>query len=218
MSSKAKKAKKAAKKAAKSTPKKIKKKTRNVDTWKTKRWYTIKAPKAFEEKELGGAISSDPKLLTGRKIRTTLREITGNIPHQNVTLRFKVTDVKGESLTTVPVGFELNRGYTQRQTRRMHSVLNTITDVTTKDKYKLRIKTLSFGHGKMRVAQEKEVRRLTEEYVKNYSEKTSFEKVFTESIYGKIGSEIFKSVKKIYPLTKTQIIKIKVLSAPEETK
>lgn len=216
MANKAKKAKKAAKKAAKAAPKKIKKKSRVVDTWKTKRWYTIRAPKAFEEKELGKAISSDPKLLIGRSIKTTLRDITGNIPHQNITIKLKVTDVKGESLTTKLAGFEFNRGYIQRQTRRMHSIITTITDATTKDGYKIRVKALSFGHGKMHVAQEKEVRRITTNRVKTFCEATPFEKIFLESIYGKLAAEIFKLVKKIYPLTKTEIIKIKILAVPEK--
>ena len=195
---------------------KKKKKGKTVDTWKTKRWYTIRAPKLFEEKEVGEAASSDPKLLIGRTVKTTLRAITGNIPHQNVKLVFKVTDVKGESVDTRPVGYELNRGYIQRQIRRMHAVIITLTDAVTKDGYRVRVKTLSFGHGKLRLAQRREVRRITEEYMKKLCTTTSYEKLFKELSYGKVGGEIFKLVRKIYPLSKTEVIKIKLLSTPEK--
>ena len=216
--SKKKKAAKAAKKAAKAkktTQVKKKKKVRSVDTWKSKRWYTIKAPKIFEEKEIGQAVSSDPKLLKGRSVKVTMRDITGNIPHQNVRLTFKVLDAKGESLETVPVGYEYNRGYISRQTRRMHSIITAIADVTTKDGYKLRVKAMSFGHGRMRLAQRKEIRRLTTELLKDTAAKAAYDKLFMDMVHGKVGSEIYKHAKKIYPLSKSEVIKLKVMSTPE---
>ncbi|MFC2175316.1 30S ribosomal protein S3ae [archaeon] len=217
--SKKKKAAKAAKKAAKTkatTTVKKKKKVKSVDTWKSKRWYTIIAPKMFEGKELGKAVSSDPKLLMGRTVRLTMRDITGNIPHQNVKLAFKVIDVKGESLETTPISHELNRGYISRQTRRMHSVITTITTVVTKDGYTLRLTALSFGHGRMKLAQRKEIRRLTEELLTTTAASTSYEKLYGEMLHGKVGSEIYKRAKKIYPLTRSEVIKSRVMSAPAE--
>ncbi|MCK4328187.1 MAG: 30S ribosomal protein S3ae [Candidatus Diapherotrites archaeon] len=215
--SKKKKAIKAAKKAAKAkAPIKKKKKVRAVDTWKSKRWYTIKAPKIFEEKEIGKAVSSDPKLLTGRSIKVTMRDITGNIPQQNIKLNFKVTDVKGESLETMPVAYEYNRGYISRQTRRMHSIITTIADVATKDGYRLRVKALSFGHGKMKLIQRKEIRRITEEMLKATAAKTTYDRLFLDMLHGKVGSEIYKSAKKIYPITRSEIVKSRILAAPQK--
>ena len=217
--SKKKKAAKAAKKVAKAkttTQVKKKKKVRTVDSWKSKRWYTIKAPKMFEEKELGQAVSSDPKLLMGRAVKITMRDLTGNIPHQNVKLGFTVTDVKGESLETTAVSHELNRGYISRQTRRMHSVITAITDVVTKDGYKLRLTALSFGHSKMKLAQRKEIRRLTVEYLIDAASKTTYDKFFGEMLHGKVGSEIYKRAKKIYPLTRSEVVKSRVMAAPEK--
>lgn len=195
---------------------KKKRKGKTVDTWKTKRWYKIVAPKSFEGKEIGEAVSSDPKLLFGRVIRTTLREITGNIPHQNIQLKFKVVDVKGESLETEAVGFELSRSYVGRQTRRMHTLITAITDVTTKDGYKLRLKAVSFGHGDTRLAQKKEIRRIMGELMGATAAKSTFEKLLQEIIYGKVGTELFKPVKKIYPVSKTEVIKCKLLSSPKK--
>lgn len=194
---------------------KKKRKGKTVDTWKAKRWYKIKAPKGFEEKEIGGAVSSDPKLLLGRVIKTTLREITGNIPHQNIQLKFKVVDVKGESLETKAVGFELSRSYVGRQTRRMHTLITAISDVSTKDGYRLRVKVVSFGHGNTRLVQKKEIRRIMAELVESIAAKSTFEKFLQDMIYGKVGSELFKPVKKIYPVSKTEVIKCKILSSPK---
>jgi len=193
------------------------KKGKAADTWKTKRWYKIRAPKNFEEKEIGEAVSSEPKNLMGRTINITLREVTGNMPHQNVHLIFKVYDVKGESADTIAVGHEMDRGYLNRQTRRMHSIVPDVLDVMTKDGYALRIKSLSFAHGLMRAEQRKEVRRITEAVIKETSEKTAYDQLFQDMIYGKVSAEVYKRAKKIYPLTKSEIIKSTLLAAPEKT-
>ncbi len=195
---------------------KKRKKGKAVDSWKAKRWYKVKAPKGFEGKEIGEALSSDPALLIGRIVKTTLREITGNIPHQNIQLKFKITNVKGETAETAPVGFELSRGYVGRQTRRMRTLITAIADATTKDGYKVRLKATSFGHGKTRLMQQKEIRKIMGEMAMSLASKKPFEKLLQDIIYGKVGPEIFKPVKKIYPVSKTEIVKCTVLSAPSK--
>ncbi len=43
-------------------------KRRMVDTWKTKKWYNVLAPKMFEEVKIGETIVSSPEDLIGRTL------------------------------------------------------------------------------------------------------------------------------------------------------
>ena len=52
------------------------------DTWKEKVWYEILAPADFEEASLGTSPAREPEMLVGRKIETSMREITGDFSRQ----------------------------------------------------------------------------------------------------------------------------------------
>ena len=80
------------------------------------------------------------------------------------------------------------------------------------------MKAISFGHGNTRLAQKKEIRKIMNEMIATIAKKNTFEKFLQEVIYGKVGSEMFKPVKKIYPVSKTEVIKCKILSEPTKKK
>ncbi len=214
---KGKREKKKAKKAAKmKTTRKIKKKKKKtVDTWKTKKRFIIAAPKAFEEKELGQTVANKPEELIGRTVKSTLRQITGNISHQHVQLKFKVTDVKGQTANTEVIGEEIQRGYIGRQTRRMKAIVPAIFRVQTKDKKKLQITALAFGRNSMRIGQKKDMRKKMIEMIDDITTKIGYHKFMQEAVYAKISAAIIKDLKKIYPMQRVDIIKVRLLSTPE---
>ncbi len=214
---KAKRDKKKAKKAAKikTTRKVKKKKKKSVDTWKTKKWFIIAAPKAFEGKELGQTIATKPEELIGRAVKSTLRQITGNISHQHVQLRFKVMDVKGQTVNTEVIGNEIQRGYIGRQTRRMKSLVPAIFRVQTKDKKKLQITALAFGRHSMRIGQKKDMRKKMVELITDIAKENSYHKFVQEAVYAKVSATIIKDLKKIYPIQRVELIKVRLLSTPE---
>jgi len=189
-----------------------KKKKKTVDRWKTKKWYSIVAPKCFDEKVLGQTVASDPAQITGRIVKATLKDITGNMPHQSMGLRFKVVDVKAESAHTQIIGHEIQRGYIMRQLKRMRSIITAIFPVKTKDGYTVMLTVIAFGRGKMTVNQEAAIRKIIVDSVTEKAAKTNFEKLFQEMVFGKVSSDIFKDVRKIYPVNRLEVRKSRVIS------
>lgn len=187
-------------------------KKKKVDTWKTKKWYKIVAPPSFNEKELGETPSSEPKSLVGRTIKVTLGELTEKRAQQYVGLTFKVDKISGEHAQTTIVGHELQRGYIGRQARRMKSVVKAIFEVKTKDKKEVEIQVLCLARAGMDAKQEKGVREKMVQLVTADAKKKSFEKLFQEIVFGKLSAELFAEVKKIFPVTRTEITKSVVKS------
>ena len=183
---------------------------RKVDTWKTKKWYKIIAPPSFNEKELGETPSAEPKKLVGRTIKVTLGELTEKRSQQYVGLTFQVHKVTGEHAYTTIIGHELQRGYIGRQARRMKSLVKAIFNVTTKDKQEVEVQVLCLARGGMDETQEKAVRKKIEEVVTAEAKKKAFEEFFQEVVFGKTSAEVFAKVKKIFPITRTEITKSKV--------
>ncbi|MCD6522933.1 MAG: 30S ribosomal protein S3ae [Candidatus Diapherotrites archaeon] len=189
-------------------------KKKTADRWKTKKWYTLLAPKCFEEKEIGQTVASEPKQIVGRIIRTPLNVITGNISQQSMILKFRVVDVKGEYGKTAIAGHEIQRGYMERLVRRMHSIVTAIGPVTTKDGYTLQITSVAIARNKMASTQRKAIRKVMYDYIKTKASKMKLDKFFQEMIFGKVSSEIAKEIKKIYPVSRVEIKKSRIISEP----
>ncbi|RLG58159.1 MAG: 30S ribosomal protein S3ae, partial [Candidatus Hydrothermarchaeota archaeon] len=113
---------------------------RKVDTWKTKKWYDIYAPKMFGEIKIGETVASNPENLIGRVIEVTLKDITGEFTKQHIKLKFQIHEVKGDKAYTKLKGHELSREYMRSQIRRKTTRVEGIVDVVTKDGQKLRVR------------------------------------------------------------------------------
>lgn len=191
------------------------KRKKKVDTWKTKKWHTLLAPSCFDEKELGETLTSEKGSLVGRTIKISLGEITEKRSQQHIGLIFKVYKVEGEKAYTEIKGHEIQRGYIGRLSKRMKSVVRAIFDVKTKDGKILQVQTLCLARVGMNKNQEKAVRKEMEDIVKNKANKSTLDKFFQEIVFGKLSSEIFSRVKKIFPVMRVEVTKTKVKSEKE---
>ncbi len=191
---------------------------RKADTWKTKKWVDIIAPKMFGEVRIGETFSSDPSNLIGRTIETTMREIAGDFSKQHIQLKFQITDVVGTKAYTKFVMHSLSRAYMRSQIRRKTTRVEGIQDIITKDGYKLRVKTIALAAGRAQTAQEKLVRKLMNSIVKKYGSHTSFEVFIQETVLGKLPARVYRAANKAYPVRRVEIKKIRVLEEPASKK
>ncbi|MFQ5974836.1 MAG: 30S ribosomal protein S3ae [Candidatus Hydrothermarchaeales archaeon] len=191
---------------------------RKADTWKTKKWVDIVAPNMFGEVNIGETFSSDPSTLTGRVIETTMRDITGDFSKQHIQLRFQIVDVVGDTAHTKFVMHSLSRAYMRSQIRRKMTRVEGIQDITTRDGYKLRVKTIALAAGRAQTAQEKLLRKLMNSMVKKQGSRTNFEVFIQETVLGKLPAMIYRAANKAYPVRRVEIKKIKLLEEPHYKK
>ncbi len=59
-----------------------------------KKWYSIVAPARFDNKPLGDSLVYEPEELIGKRVKVNLMNLTGEIKKQNMSIKFKVTEIK----------------------------------------------------------------------------------------------------------------------------
>ncbi|WP_457554413.1 30S ribosomal protein S3ae [Candidatus Pyrohabitans sp.] len=191
-------------------------KRRRIDTWKTKRWYDILAPKMFGEVKVGETIASSPEQLIGRVIETTMKEISGDFTKQHIKLRFQIVDVRGSNAYTRFKGQSLSREYMRSQIRRKSTRVEGIVDVTTKDGHRLRIRVIALAFGRAQTSQERAIRRILVDMIREAAESRDLDAFVQEVVAGKISAGMYREASRIYPLKRVEVRKIKVLRYPEE--
>lgn len=184
-------------------------KRRSVDTWKSKSWYNIIAPPYLGEAKIGETLANDPENLIGRGIVVSMRDITGDFSKQHIKMKFKIVDVKGENAYTAFNGQGLSRDYMRSQIRRKSTRVESITDVTTKDGVKLRIKTIALALGRAQTAQEKLIRRIMNDMVTQFALEYGFQEFIQNVVNGKFSAAIYKAAGKVYPIKRVEIRKTK---------
>ncbi|AEH25164.1 30S ribosomal protein S3ae [Pyrococcus yayanosii] len=185
------------------------------DKWKLKQWYIIYAPDFFGGQEIGLTPADDPEKVIGRVVEVTLKDLTGDFTKGHVKLYFQVYDVKGQNAYTKFKGHKLARSYIRSLVRRRTTRIDGIFNITTKDGYKLRVMGMAIAMRRIQTSQERAIRKIMQEIIYRKAEELNFKDFILEAVTGKMAEEIAREAKKIYPLKRAEIRKIKVLAEPE---
>ncbi|WP_297062331.1 30S ribosomal protein S3ae [Thermococcus sp.] len=185
------------------------------DKWKMKEWFVIYAPDFFGSKEIGLTPADEPEKVIGRVIETTLRDLTGDFTKSHVKLYFQVYDVKGQNAYTKFKGHTLARSYIRSLVRRRTTRVDGIFNITTKDGYKLRVMGMVIAYRRIQTSQERAIRKIIQDIIYKKAEELNFADFVLQSVNGQIAQEIAKEARKIYPIKRAEIRKIKVLAEPE---
>ncbi|NJE06182.1 30S ribosomal protein S3ae [Thermococcus sp. M36] len=185
------------------------------DKWKMKEWYIVYAPDFFGSKEIGLTPADDPEKVIGRVIETTLKDLTGDFTKGQVKLYFQIYDVKGQNAYTKFKGHTLARSYIRSLVRRRTTRVDGIFNITTKDGYKLRVMGMVIAYRRIQTSQERAIRKIIQDIIYKKAEELNYRDFILEAVTGKMAAEIAKEARKIYPIKRAEIRKIKVLAEPE---
>ncbi|MFQ5800454.1 MAG: 30S ribosomal protein S3ae [Candidatus Hydrothermarchaeales archaeon] len=191
---------------------KAKRQRRKIDTWKTKKWYDILAPPMFGEQKIGETFSSDPKSIVGRTIQAPLSTLIGDFSKQHVTLKFQVIEIKDKIAKTRFVEHSITREYMRSLIRRKTTRIEGVSDVTTKDGVKVRVKAIALALGRAQELQEKLIRKLMHEVAARHAKNMEFDRFIHDVVVGRIPSAMYREAGKIYPLKRMEVRKTEVLT------
>jgi len=184
------------------------------EKWTRKRWFVVHAPPAFNMVEVANVPADTPEKLINRTLETTLYDLTGDISQLHIKLKFQIRYVKGNHAYTQFKGHELARDYIRSIVRRGSSKVDGHFTVETKDGARLRVTTLALTLKRAKTSQEKAIRKIMQEVVETSAKTLNFDEFIQEAVLGKIASEIYNRAKKIYPLRRAEVMKVKVLQPP----
>ncbi|MBS7623929.1 30S ribosomal protein S3ae [Candidatus Bathyarchaeota archaeon] len=189
------------------------------DKWRMKEWYSVYTPSYFGELNIANIPCSDASKLPGRVVESTLYEITGDFSHQSIKLYFLIRQVKGDRAETILKGHEYSADYLRSLVRRGSSRVDGIFKITTKDGYTTRISIVAFAKGRVKISQQRAIRRVMREVLEEKAKNLTYDQLCHDMVLlsvGKagIGSEIYNLAKRISPLRHCGVRKSKLLSLP----
>lgn len=172
---------------------------------KKKNWYTILAPKEFENVVIGETLASNVNSIIGRVVSTNYVMIGSNVKKQSVNLLFKVREAKDDKLFTELVGYDLLGSFVKRLVRKQRSKIDDSIDVETKDKIKVKIKLLMLSKRITTSSKLSAVRINSRQLLKTSFEKEDFNTMVDMILKDRLQIFLKNRLKKIYPLAVCEV-------------
>jgi small subunit ribosomal protein S3Ae len=182
------------------------------DKWKTKRWYTIRAPRyPWNYQNIGETIGESDEHIMGRIYEMTQQEFNGDFTKMHVMLRFRVSDTVGQDALTTFVGHHHQTNHIRRQIRRYRGKIDDVLDVVTEDGYLVRIKPLIITQKRVQTSVKQSIRAKTRDVLRGFVAKTTYDALQVAMLDGSLESEIQNQIKSIYPCRTVVIRKSQLL-------
>lgn len=188
---------------------KTEKKTKVLDKWKTKQWYSVLAPSLFGNKEIAEIVSSDENNIKNRIISVTIKEIGEQLSHGAMftSLKFRIDTVKAKNAYTKFIGHEIAPSYLRMLSRRNHSLINIVYDAKTKDEQKIRLKIIAITGSKVSQNTKKNIYEAIMEEMKKIGQEFTLDQLIQEILFGKLTKRIFNRLKQITFIKRVEVRK-----------
>ena len=174
---------------------------RQKDKWKSKRWYSIRAPRnPWSFKVIGETIAEDDQMLIGRHYEVVQSELDGDFTKMHVKIKFRVSDVVGNDALTEFVGHDVMKDFVRRQIRRERGKIDDTIDVVTEDGYFIRLKPFIVTRSRAKGSQKQEMRSIAKNEVIKFCAKSTWMNVQKSLMDGSLVETISKAVTKIQPV------------------
>jgi len=179
---------------------------------KGKEWYNLIAPKLFKEKVIGETPAGEEKTLMGRVVEVHLINLIDDLSKYYMKLYFKVNDIKEKNAYTEFAGLECLRDYISRMIRYGIKRIDTVQDLVTEDKKKIRVKTIIITSKKIKKNVVTTLKTFVEAELKKEVESNKLDKLIEEIIDDTIKRTVMNEGDKIYPIRSFEIRKIETLN------
>ena len=176
--------------ARKTTEKKVKK----------RKWYEILS-KDFNNAVLGETITKDSNSVLNRVIKANLGHLSREFKLQNVTIVFKIKELKEEKFYTEPYGYTLGSSYVKRVVKNKKTKLDDSFVLKSKDGIKVRIKPLMITRINVNRSTGSVLLKKSRELFNDYVSKKDYSEFFKDLISGKVSPGFKKILSKTYPLS-----------------
>ncbi|MGD0729283.1 MAG: hypothetical protein ABR981_04365 [Candidatus Micrarchaeaceae archaeon] len=178
---------------------------KKTDNWKLKKWFSIYAPKVFNEAMIGEMPANDDAAAIGRKIVVGLDVLTRNPSHAYTNVVLKITDVNGNAAHTKLVEISQLYSYIRSLVRRYKSVATLVLPVETSDGVKMVVKLLVITKSRTTHSRIVGIRKEMNDITLNLCKERDANTVINSIIEGKMQAELASKLKHIAPLHKIEV-------------
>jgi small subunit ribosomal protein S3Ae len=187
-----------------------KKKTKVMDKWKQKKWFSVVTPAMFDNKSLCELVAAEDKHLVNRIVRTSLADIGvsgASSIAMFTSLKFRVNEVRGDTAYTKLIGHEVAPSYMKTFARRGRSLIHQVVDVKTKDGLDVRLKAIAVTGARVSENTKRNLREKMVAEIKAGASQFNYGELMQEILYGRFVSKLYNSLKKITKMKRTEIRK-----------
>lgn len=163
-------------------------------------WVEVLAPAIFNRQKVGEIPVADPQTIMGRVIPVNLMSLTRDMRNQNITVKFKVTEVNGTKAATEFLSYRINPSSLKKMVRRRKSKINMSSVFKTADGKFIRIKSLIITRKDVNNSVLTAIRNYNNQVLANHIIKQKYEDLGQEVSFHKLQNVMKKTMDKIYPL------------------
>lgn len=180
---------------------------------KGKKWFTILAPDAFDNMEIGRTVADEAENIVGRKINVSLMELMGNFKKYYLKMSFRIVGVKDDKASTEFAGSECLADFISRMVHRYSRRVDTVQDLSTKDGKGIRVKTITIMPKHVKSSVQTVVRNRIKEIIKKEVEASTLDEFLEKMLNDDIKAKVISDARRIYPIRnfevrKTETIKV----------
>ena len=187
---------------------------RQRDKWKSKRWFSIRAPRnPWSFKVIGETIAEDKEMLIGRQYEILQYELDGDFSKMNVKVQFRIHEVIGSDALTEYIGHELLKDHIRRQVRRDRGKIDDTIDMVTKDGYYIRVKPMMISRNRIKASQKQEMRAQARNLIIKFGATNTWTELQKASLDGTLETQIREAVSKIQPVRDVMIRRTQLIQS-----
>jgi small subunit ribosomal protein S3Ae len=185
---------------------------KKADKWKLKKWFSVYAPKQFNDAIIGEMPANDEKAAVGRKIVVGLDALTHNPSHAYTNVVLKVTSAEGSAAHTQLISIVQLYSYIRSLVRRYKSISTSVLPVLSKDGSKIIFKMLVITRQRSTNSRISGIRREMNEKITAYAKDTDSAEIISSVIEGKFQAELAAQLRHITPISKVEVRALEIKS------
>ncbi len=176
------------------------------DKWKSKRWYTIRAPRnPWSFRVIGETIAENSEQLVGRRYEVMQTELDGDFSKMHVKVVFRITETVGNDVLSEFIGHDVLKDHIRRQVRRERGKIDDTVDVVSQDGYYVRFKPLVISRGRIKGSQKAEMRARAKDAILQLGATLTWVQLQKAVLDGTMETKIKEAVSKISPVRTVMI-------------
>lgn len=183
-----------------------------------KEWYSILAPKIFQNAVLGETPVYEPGQMLGKGLTKNLMNLTNDAKRQNININFEIVNVQNGKAFTDVVGYYMAQSSIRRLIRRNIEKIDMSFLCKTSDNKNLQIKPLLITRSATTGSVAAKIRKNTQDFLIKYIEKISYSNFVNDLVGHKMQSSLRKEINKIYPLRICEIRSMEILDLEKKKK
>ncbi|MDP3766204.1 MAG: hypothetical protein Q8R04_06850 [Nanoarchaeota archaeon] len=179
--------------------------TGQVVKLKKKQWYSIIAPKQFDNVVLGETLVYEPNAMLGKSLSHSLMNLSNDVKRQNVNIHFKVVEIEGDKAKTMITGYEIIPSSVKRFVRRNSEKMDLSFACETADNVFLRVKPLVITKADVKGSVAAKLRNNIVAFLVKEIKKMKYDELISDLILHKLQDLMRQNFNKIYPLKVCEI-------------